>query len=218
MIVKWIVPFFDIKQLLFMLEDGMQWERKLAGKKHWKRNCSEHQALPTLLLEMTLALFSTLGFRLSIFPSSTECLIEGNCSQLKINCSSPGNCFDLYLHKSSNLASSGKDGKGAPYFYYWQNWFLSLFVSYLAWYGWFCFSNYLGSRKNCFKKQPRGIWNKPLCLPLAHSPGFPGEKCLSWPELVGRLELTESCCRVAMRAEANFFSRCGRGNLQEWEK
>ncbi|XP_031518722.1 serine/threonine-protein kinase Nek11 isoform X7 [Papio anubis] len=45
--------------------------------------------------------------------------------------------------------------------------------------------------------------------------GFPGEKCLSWPELVARLELTESCCPVAVRAEANFFSRCGRGNLQE---
>lgn len=151
------------------------------GKESWPiRNAEKGIALSTKLCQpcyskLYLSCFLPLGLRLSIFPSSTECLIEGNCSQLKINCSSPGNCFDLYLHKSSKLASSGKDGKGAPYFYSWWNWFLSLHVSYLTWYGWCCFSNFLGSRKDYCKKQPTGIWNKPLCLPLAHSPSFLGK-------------------------------------------
>ena len=62
MVADWTVLFFNKKQLQFMLESGTERE-KLVSEKHWKRNCSEHQALPALLLEIPFSPLSTHGLK-----------------------------------------------------------------------------------------------------------------------------------------------------------
>ena len=159
--------------------------KRVALSTKLRQDCCLKFSLPQPLL---------LGSRLSIFPCDAEGLIEGSSNQIKISCSSGeiALTFPCISPKNCQLAP-GETGNMA---------FLSTLAElgfelacYLAWCA-CCFRNFLGSRKDGYKKQPTWIWSEPLCLP--HHPltrAFSGKKQPLWenaavkPSLVTETEM-----------------------------
>lgn len=163
-----------------------------------------------------------LGSRLSIFPSSAESPTQGNCGYIKINCRSPGNLFSLYLHTSLGLASSLEERRK-------QHLLLSLgrtgfWACMLLGMVWLLFSNFSGSKKDDYKKQPTRTWNGPPMPSLLLTKAFLGEKQLSWPELVGGESWNKAsvwCQGRLSRSSLGVWKGCSpgvskRGTISHW--
>lgn len=185
---------------------------KWKEKGWWIGNTVKRVALSTKFhqdccLKFFLPQSLPLGSKLSIFPRDAEGLIEASSNQIKISCSSGEIALTFPCINPKNCQLAPGETGNIGFLFTLEELGFEL-ACYLAWCA-CCFCNFLGSRKDGYKKQPTWIWSEP-CLP----PPSPPHKSLFWEEAAfGR-----GCCCEAISGNRDwdgFLSELKGGLLSE---